>query len=296
MKKPCTEKPCSSSIAAATAESTPPLMARPTGQEGEGTGIAFFTFFIIRSVKQSVKHFVRIHHQNGLYRLPRDNCLSGFQSTPAESRPGFPADAWCRAEYRWTRPPEGGFLVPRFPPVLFPTPPNNIGQIYDALRDYAVALQHYEKALAISRKLKDKRMESVCLNNISTFYKTQGKLDVALEYAEDALMIVCKINDRRTEGITLNNLATLYEAHGDREKAVTFYEQSLARAKEIGNKDCEAATSSNIGRLYIQQGELARAEPYLHRAVELAEQLEHPKLEEWRKGLEVVRAGLRGQQ
>ena len=55
-------------------------------------------------------------------------------------------------------------------------------------------------------------------------------------------------------------------------------------------------TSWNIGVLYEKQGELAKAEEYMNRAVKLMEQLEHPMLEECRKGLEQVRAKLRGQQ
>jgi tetratricopeptide (TPR) repeat protein len=172
----------------------------------------------------------------------------------------------------------------------------NIGTIHHAQGNYATALQYFKQALAISRKIKHKRMESMCLNNIGQVYKAQEDYDAALKYAEQSLAISQHIGDRRGEGTTLNQIGMIYKAKGDYPAALKQYEQALAIAKEIGDKDGESAASGNIGVLLIKQGEVAKAEPYLSRAVELEEQLEHPLLEEHRKGLEAVRATLRGQQ
>jgi len=172
---------------------------------------------------------------------------------------------------------------------------NNIGMIHYMQKDDAAALQYYKQALTIAREIKDKAGESKTLNNISQVYDAQENYDAALEHLEQSLAIIRQIGDRRGEGTTLNNIAGIYYAKGDYPAALKQYEQALAIAKEIGNKDGEATYSRNVGLLYIKQGELAKAEQYLSRAVELEEQLEHPDLVNDRKGLEAVRAKLRGQ-
>lgn len=172
---------------------------------------------------------------------------------------------------------------------------NNIGMIHYTRGNYAAALEYYTKALPIAREIKDKATESKVLNNISQVYRAQGKLDAALEYSEQDLAITRQIGDRQGEGITLNNIAAIYEEKGDYPAALKQCEQALVIAQEIGDKDGDAVTCGNIGLLYEKQGELTKAEPYLSRAVDLAKQLEHPKLEEWREALQEVRAKLREQ-
>lgn len=122
----------------------------------------------------------------------------------------------------------------------------------------------------------------------------QENYDAALEYSKQCLAIRHQIGDRRNEGGSLNNIGKIYEAKKDYPAALKQYEQALAIAKEIGDKAGEAGGNWNIGWLYKKQGELAKAEPYISRAVELGTQLERPDLEDWRKGLEWVRAKLYG--
>jgi Tfp pilus assembly protein PilF len=52
--------------------------------------------------------------------------------------------------------------------------------------------------------------------------------------------------------------------------------------------------SWNIGCAYAEQGDLAKAEPYMSRAVQLAEEIGHPALEQFREALADVHAKLRG--
>jgi tetratricopeptide (TPR) repeat protein len=55
-----------------------------------------------------------------------------------------------------------------------------------------------------------------------------------------------------------------------------------------------AASYADNARLQRAKGDLAKAEQYINRAVELAEEIGHPKLEEWRKALEEVQVERRG--
>ena len=70
---------------------------------------------------------------------------------------------------------------------------NNIGLVYDSWGQYPKALEYYERSLAITRKLRDVKVEGVTLNNIGLVYKSWGQYPKALEYYEKSLAITRKI-------------------------------------------------------------------------------------------------------
>ena len=78
-------------------------------------------------------------------------------------------------------------------------------------------------------------------------------------------------------------------------EALPLYEHSLRIRQEIGDKAGEAVTSWNIGLTYKERGDLRKAEPYISRAVQLAEELGHPDLEQDRAALARLRAQLKAQ-
>ena len=171
---------------------------------------------------------------------------------------------------------------------------NNIGQIYDAKGDYGKALEYLGQSFAIRREIGDRAGEGTTLNNLATTAYAKGDYDKALRYLEQSLAIRQEIGDRRGEDNSLHNIGGIYRAWGNNSKALQYYERALTIQQEIGDRYGEAVTSWNIGRLYEDQGDLAKAEKAISRAVQLAEAIGHPKLDEWRKGLERVRAAIRG--
>ncbi|MGX9726180.1 MAG: tetratricopeptide repeat protein [Candidatus Electronema sp. VV] len=170
----------------------------------------------------------------------------------------------------------------------------NIAEIHRASGDYDKALPLYEQNLVLFREIGDKAHEGGTLNNISQIYDAQGDYPTALKYLEQSLRVTQKIGDRAGEGTTLNNIGQIYQARGDYPTALKYLEQSLGITQEIGNRRGEAVTSWNIGLAYRKQGDLTKAESYISRAVQLAEEIGHPKKDEYREGLQRVRAKLKG--
>jgi tetratricopeptide (TPR) repeat protein len=172
---------------------------------------------------------------------------------------------------------------------------NNISQIYHDRGDYATALKYLEQSLSISREIDDKAGEGARLNNLAATAYAKGDYATALKYLEQSLAICKEIDHKAGEGRTLSNIGVLHHTKGDYAKALPLYEQSLAICHEIDDKAQEALTSWNMGRAYEDQGDMSKAESYMSRAVQLAEEIGHPSLEKYRKGLEELRAKLRGQ-
>ncbi|CAK8719330.1 MAG: Tetratricopeptide repeat-containing protein [Candidatus Electronema aureum] len=144
---------------------------------------------------------------------------------------------------------------------------------------YTEALSLYEQSLAIEQEFSDKEGEGIILNNIAEIYLAMGDYDKALPLYEQCRILFHEIG--KDEGMMLNNFCLHINI------------ETLRSSQEIGNKVGEAMMSWNVSRAYIKQGDLRQAEAYMSRAVQLAEEISYPLLEEYREALADIRAILR---
>jgi len=166
---------------------------------------------------------------------------------------------------------------------------NNIGDIYRQQGNYAQAQQYLEQSLNIRRELGDRAGEGATLNNIGMLYWMQGNYEQALQYYEQCLPVRREAGDKIGEGATLNNIATIRRARSEPNKALEYHQQALVISRELGDRAGEAQSCLNIGLTYHDLGDLVRAEEHIALAVEIAESIGHPALEEWREELGRVR-------
>ena len=75
------------------------------------------------------------------------------------------------------------------------------------------AIQYYEKALAISQEIGDRRGEGTRLGNLGLAYCSLGQVEKAIKYYEQALNISKEIGDGN-EGVWLGNLGSAYRDLG----------------------------------------------------------------------------------
>ncbi|RWX46711.1 Tetratricopeptide repeat-containing protein, partial [Candidatus Electrothrix aarhusensis] len=171
---------------------------------------------------------------------------------------------------------------------------NNIGLTLRNLDKNKQAVQYFDQSLTIQQEIGDRHGEGRTLNNIGILYMIQGDYSTALQYYEQCLPIRKEAGDKMGEAYTLENIATIYDDQEKPSKALGYYEQALAIRQELGDRAGEAQSCWNIGLTCKDMGDLAQAEEYISRAVEIAEVIGHPLLEEWRDGLEQVRAARQG--
>ena len=171
---------------------------------------------------------------------------------------------------------------------------NNISEIYRIQGQYELALEQHQQILSIRQEVGDRRGESTTLNNIGMLYYAQKDYKQALHYYEQSLSIVQEVGYKVVEGVALNNIAKIYYVQGKYAKALERHEQILIIFRELGDRAREAQACFNIGTTYKDMGDLAKAEEYIAHAVQIAEQMSHPSLEEYRDRLARVRAARRG--
>jgi len=135
----------------------------------------------------------------------------------------------------------------------------SLGTAYDALGQFAKAIEVYEQSLAIARKISDRQGEGAVLGNLGAAYRSLGQYAKAIGFYEQSLAILRAIGDRRGEGIALGNLGLAYRSLGQSTKAIEFYAQSLAILRAIGNRQGEGAVLGNLGLAYAALGQPTKA-------------------------------------
>jgi tetratricopeptide (TPR) repeat protein len=135
---------------------------------------------------------------------------------------------------------------------------------------------------------KEKYDQSLALGHKGHHFVEAGFFSSAKEFFRRSLGLSREIGDRAGEARTLNNIGTVHGAVGDYSNALTYFEQSLGINRELGNKEGELLTCYNIGINYLEQADPAKALPHLRCAVELAEEIGHGNLDEYRKKLAEV--------
>jgi tetratricopeptide (TPR) repeat protein len=146
---------------------------------------------------------------------------------------------------------------------------SNMGIFYQIQGNLREALEHYQQALEIDRKIGNKQGEASTLTNMGNVYQIQGKFKEALEHYQQALEIDRKIGNEEKEVNQLCNIGVVYKNQGKLKEALVQYQQALEIDRKIGNKQGEASALGNMGLVYQIQGKLKEALEYYQQALEI---------------------------
>ncbi len=128
-----------------------------------------------------------------------------------------------------------------------------LGNIYTMTSNYALAKEHYNNALTLSRTLKDKRAEACALTNLGSLSEKEGNFIDALHFSKESLKLLRDIGDKNAEAATLRNIGVMYEKLSDYSTALSYYRQSLALREEINDQRGIARCLNSIGIVYYRQ-------------------------------------------
>lgn len=145
---------------------------------------------------------------------------------------------------------------------------NNKGLNYHYLGEYSKAIYWYEKALEISRNIKDPDLQTQLLN-IGIVYRQMGINEKAIEYLYEAIEYAVRNSDKVTQASAYNALGNLYKAERDIKKAMYYSWLALEIKKQLGDWDMVAGSYNNIGSTYILLGKYDSAQVYLDSALQL---------------------------
>ncbi|MEG4804278.1 tetratricopeptide repeat protein [Microcoleus sp. ARI1-B5] len=135
------------------------------------------------------------------------------------------------------------------------------------------AIDTLQKAVAISRQLKDKKSEALALLGLGFNYDNIGQPQKALDYFNQALPIFKAVGDRKEEAMTLDNIGLSYNNIGQLQKALEYYNQALPIRRKVGDRAGVATTLNHIGGVYRSIGQPQKALEYYNQALPISRQV-----------------------
>ncbi|RDC65533.1 tetratricopeptide repeat protein [Adhaeribacter pallidiroseus] len=149
------------------------------------------------------------------------------------------------------------------------------GIVYYYKGEYDRALQFYQKALQLRRKILGDDHPGLCssYNNIGIIYYRKGEYDQALKYYYQDLEISLKSSGKTHLDIaaSYSNIGNVYFDKADYDQAFTFTQKAITlKLEALGESHPELANSYNtIGNIYAYKGELDKALGYNLKALHL---------------------------
>lgn len=137
------------------------------------------------------------------------------------------------------------------------------------------SLEHYEKAVAITRRFHAAHGLSESLRALGEAFLTLQRTDEAISHLGECADLFGRLGDRESEAVTRANLAAAHEQRGDDEAAAAAWEKVLALRRGMEDRAGELKALEGIGRA-LRELDPDVARSHLTAALELAEDLGDP--------------------
>jgi class 3 adenylate cyclase/tetratricopeptide (TPR) repeat protein len=154
----------------------------------------------------------------------------------------------------------------------------NLGNSYNRVGDYLVAIQHLEQGLALARQAGDPQVEIAALNRLAQVATEQGTYDRAQSYLDEVLVLAREEDDSACVASTLSMLSTIAWRWGDIEQAQACCHESLAIYRELGERNRTSQMLNILGILATLQEKYERAEQYYEQGLRMAREIEDRQL------------------
>ena len=175
----------------------------------------------------------------------------------------------------------------------------NLGSSYKQLEQLPEAIESFEKALAIYRRLDDAEEiadalrvlidlygknqhenEQVRFSTMARYFKlladilySQGRWSEGIKCYEGLLYLLRQLGDVAGEAAVLQDMGTVFCDQGAETEAIQCYEQSLTIARQIKNLEIEYGSLLNLGTVYNEQQQWAEAEQCFQQSLAIVRQM-----------------------
>ncbi|MGA8636871.1 MAG: tetratricopeptide repeat protein [Candidatus Sulfotelmatobacter sp.] len=152
-----------------------------------------------------------------------------------------------------------------------------MGVAYVMLSKPEESMRNEEEALAIWRRIGQKRGLALSLNEMASVQAMLGKPKEALANFQEALQVRREIGDKRGLGDSLIDLGNFYDGSSDYDQALKMYKEALQLQRDLGNESLQAICLNNIGTAYSEKGQYEDALTYFQQALQLREKSKVPQ-------------------
>jgi len=148
---------------------------------------------------------------------------------------------------------------------------NNIGMVYRAQGRYTEALQTFERALSIDRKIKSPWAIAYDLRNKALTLIRMGNNQEAIPLLEDALSITRKTGNRINEAKVLLALGEAFAGMGQNERAGEPFKAALELAHSMVLRETEWRALYGLAKLHLTDQRMEDARNLLYQSINVIE-------------------------
>ncbi len=158
---------------------------------------------------------------------------------------------------------------------------NNLGTLFTAAKDYAVAIDYYKKAQTVYDRLNDSVNRAIVYLNLGSIYINKGKMDSARSNFEKAIPIFRAKNNQTLLLASLAGFSFSLLKEQRYAEAMTYAEQALKYIMASGFQENSALSRVALSDIYsimglvnYETGSYGLAREYLLRGYHLLDSLE----------------------
>lgn len=155
---------------------------------------------------------------------------------------------------------------------------NSIGNLYQWLEQYEMAIEEFKSALQSEADLNNKLGLAINNQNIGDCYEHLGELDTALNYYRKSLAYNEEIKSVYGQVICKNSIAQIYLKQNKPQTALTLLTPLVEPITNIGDNFIISTVHINLGWANGQLGDFAAAYEHLNQGLRLATESNIPNL------------------
>jgi tetratricopeptide (TPR) repeat protein len=148
---------------------------------------------------------------------------------------------------------------------------NCIGNLYQTLKQYDLAIVHFEKALKLEVALDNELGQAVNYQNIGECQEEQGYLVKALKNYQTSLSFNEGLDNNMGRVICKTSIAQIYIKQGKPKDAINLLEPNLVLAKTLGDGFLTSPAHINLGWAQFLTGQNRGAEENMVQGLQIAE-------------------------
>ena len=148
---------------------------------------------------------------------------------------------------------------------------NCIGNLYQTLKQFDLAIKHFEKSLKLETELGNILGQAVNHQNIGECLEEQGYLDRALRRYRTSLLHNEEIESTMGRVICKTSIAQIYIKQGKPRAAIALLEPTLLIAQKIGDGFLTSPAYINLGWAQMLVGSYKNSNIYMLQGLKIAE-------------------------
>lgn len=153
-----------------------------------------------------------------------------------------------------------------------------LGNAYLEINDYNSALDAFDHALQIGRKLDDRFRQARALQRTGVTYRSMSDLDSSLKASTAALGLFHLSGDEINEAYMSTYVGETLNILGEHERARDYLNRALAMYQKLGDRREEAAILESISYSYDLQENNEKSLEYLKRSLAVATKIENRQI------------------